>query len=77
MVKKYKSPYSKWSEIIRLNCPRISIIYDTPHALHNNNLKRIKVQFINQQNTNEKKDLLNQAASHFYKILKNENKYQK
>jgi len=69
--------YSKWSKIIKMNCPRISIEYNTPHSVHNDNLKKIIVKINGIINTNEKKDLLNQAALYFYQILKKELKYQK
>lgn len=69
--------YSKWSKIIRLNCPRISISYNTPYPRHNDNLKRIVVEVDNEiTNPREKEELLKGAALHFYQILKNGTKYQ-
>lgn len=69
--------YSKWSKIIRKNCPRISIGYSTPYFRHNNNLKRIVVEVGNEiTNPREKEELLKEAALHFYQILKNGTKYQ-
>lgn len=66
--------YSRWSKIIRLNCPEVLIEYNTPNFMHNESLRRIIVK-VNAETPKDKRESLNQAALHFYQILKDGTKY--
>jgi len=69
--------YSKWSNIIKLNCPEILTDYHNLHVHHNNNLRRIWVYTNAITNPDEKKQALSKASLYFYHILKEGIKYQK